>query len=257
MAIAKSTSLLLPLLGATLALANVITSRTPQDGDYYDQSDREGQLEDIAEAAALGMRIERAHGIIGCLTFAFLFPLGAITVRLLPSRLAVPLHATIQVLALCFAIVTLGMGIWMAQGTEYIETYHAIIGIIAISAVCIQPITGLIQHRLFKKKKRNSPANIRPRRTALSYVHIWWGIAFITLGIINGGFGLQLNGAEQRFIIVYGVFAGVIWVVWMGISFLSQCLGGFRRSRRNKAVKEERTEREVKPSEDVRLTEYA
>lgn len=195
-------------------------------------------------AQALESRIERAHGIIGTVTFALLFPLGGILLRLLPGRLSLYLHAIWQVLALCLAIVTLGMGVWLAKGTAYIETYHAILGIIVIAGVCLQPVTGWLHHRVFKKSGT---------RGAMSYLHRYWGIATITLGTINGGFGLQLAGAENKYVVIYSVLAALVWVVWMGISVMVQCLGGFRK---RKATGDHLRSKEVasdgKPSSEVR-----
>lgn len=117
------------------------------------------------------------------------------------------------------AVATLGMGVWMAKDSEYIETYHAIIGIIVIVAVIAQPITGWLHHRFFVKSGG---------RTGVSYVHIFWGMGAITLGIINGGFGLQLAGSAQKYVIVYAVLAAVMWVLWMGVSAWAQ----LRRTKR-------------------------
>lgn len=36
------------------------------------------------------------------------------------------------------------------------------------------------------------------------------------MGIINGGIGMQLGLLSRTAKIVYGVLAGLIWVVWMG-----------------------------------------
>jgi hypothetical protein len=49
--------------------------------------------------------------------------------------------------------------------------------------IFFQPILGYMHHRLFKKYKR---------RTFWSHAHIWLGRIIITLGIINGGLGLDL-----------------------------------------------------------------
>lgn len=70
----------------------------------------------------------------------------------------------------------------------------------------IQPVLGYIHHSWFKRLQR---------RTTPSYVHIWLGRAAITLGIINGGLGLQLANASQDVIIAYSVIAAVAWLVWL------------------------------------------
>ena len=43
----------------------------------------------------------------------------------------------------------------------------------------------------------------------------------MTLGIINGGLGLQLSGNTTKGEIAYGVIAGVIWLVWVAIALMS------------------------------------
>lgn len=112
------------------------------------------------------------------------------------------------------------MGVWMAKGTSYIESYHAIVGIFVIAGVSIQPLTGWLHHAAFKRTGGG--------RTLWSYAHMFWGIPLISLGAINGGFGLQLAGASQTYVIVYAVFASLIWVVWMAVSVFAQ----IKRSRR-------------------------
>lgn len=48
------------------------------------------------------------------------------------------------------------------------------------------------------------------------------GIPVISLGAINGGLGLQLAGASSTYVIVYAVFAVLIWVAWMAVSAFAQ-----------------------------------
>lgn len=161
-----------------------------------------------------------AHGILGCLAFAFFFPAGGIIIRVLPYRWTIWLHTAWQLFAYAMAIATMAMGIWMAQSeAEYMETYHARIGLVVVCVLFLQPFTGVVHHLGFKKSGG---------RTLFSYAHVFLGMALVTLGIINGGFGLQLAGAERRYVIVYGVLAAVVWLVWMGLSVLSQA-----RRRRN------------------------
>lgn len=147
--------------------------------------------------------------------------MGAVLIRVFPRRITVWLHAAWQVFTLCIALAVMAMGIWMANGNEYMESYHARIGLVAVCGLALQPLTGLLHHLRFKRTGG---------RTLVSYVHIWWGIPLITLGTINGGFGLQLAGSSRTYMIVYGVFAAIIWLGWMGLSFLSQCLKRSKKS---------------------------
>lgn len=194
----------------------------------------------VLDQARLEAAVEKAHGVLGCLAFAFFFPVGAIILRLIPGRLAVWLHAAWQVFGWLAALTTLGMGVWLAKGTSYIETYHAIIGIFVIASISIQPITGFIHHSMFKKVGR---------RTGWSYAHMYWGIPIISLGAINGGFGLQLAGAANKYVIVYSVFAVLIWLAWMAVSLLA-CL---RRGRSTKTRKIGDTDTERIHSSDGRM----
>ena len=55
-----------------------------------------------------------AHGTVMGFTFAFLFPLGAILIRVASFRGLIWVHAAIQTLAYALALVGLGLGIYMA-----------------------------------------------------------------------------------------------------------------------------------------------
>ena len=59
------------------------------------------------------------------------------------------------------------------------------------------------------------------KRTIWAISHVWWGRIIVTLGIINGGLGLQLSGNTTNGEIAYGVIAGVIWLVWFAVALMS------------------------------------
>ena len=59
-----------------------------------------------------------AHGTILGFTFAFLFPLGAILIRLASFRGIVWVHAAVQLVAYALALVGLGLGIYIAVFPE-------------------------------------------------------------------------------------------------------------------------------------------
>ncbi|KKY31784.1 putative integral membrane protein [Diaporthe ampelina] len=185
--------------------------------DYADDALEEylDAQEDFLEAQRLEANVQTAHGVLGCLAFALFFPMGAVLLRVFPRRLTVWLHAAWQIFTWLIALAVMAMGIWMANGNEYMLSYHARIGLVVCCGLALQPLTGLLHHLRFKKTGG---------RTLASYVHIWWGIPLITLGTINGGFGLELAGSSRTYMIVYGVFAAIVWLGWMGLSFLSQCL---------------------------------
>jgi hypothetical protein len=166
-----------------------------------------------------------AHGIMGGMAFALFFPVGGMAMRLLNFKGLIWLHAGFMMFTYAMALAVLGMGVWIAHTLKKLDTYHAIIGIVVIGCLLLQPITGLLHHMWYKK---------RGRPNAATYPHIWWGRAVVTLGAINGGFGLQLAdipmiNETKKGQIAYGVVAGVIWVLWMVVIALS-----FVRSRGKK-----------------------
>lgn len=55
------------------------------------------------------------------------------------------------------------------------------------------------------------------KRTIWSTAHVWFGRIVITLGIINGGLGLDFSGNTTEVEIAYGVVAGVVWFAWVGV----------------------------------------
>jgi hypothetical protein len=142
-------------------------------------------------------------------------------VRASNFRKLVWFHAGWMVFTYMMVLAGMGLGVWMAVTTDQIDEYHAIIGLVVTGALLFQPVTGLVHHLLYKRK---GSAN------AATYPHIWWGRTVITLGIINGAFGLQLSGHVPRGgYIGYGVGAGIIWCLWMAVILVA-----FIKSRGNR-----------------------
>jgi hypothetical protein len=152
-------------------------------------------------------KVVMAHAILGGISFVVLFPLGAIFLRLVNVSGFVLIHAAIQLFALSIAIVVLGLGIWMANSSDQLDLAHPILGIVVIGCLLLQPLTGAAHHLLYRRDGH--------RRKLLAVPHVWWGRAFVTVGIINGGLGLQLSGNTTKGIIAYGVVAGVVWIAWV------------------------------------------
>lgn len=106
---------------------------------------------------------------------------------------------------------------------DMIHNAHPILGIVLFVALFFQPFLGTLHHFFFKKHSR---------RGFFSYAHIWLGRILITLGIINGGLGLQFAGRfrlappSTGAIIGYGVGAGLIWLIYV----VSVLVGERRRS---------------------------
>lgn len=180
-------------------------------------------------AEAMGDAVLMAHAVLGCLAFALVFPVGGIIIRALRTRFTLWLHAGWQMVGWAMAVVTLGTGIWLANSDGYLSPgslkYHVVVGLVATLGIVLQPVTGWMHHVLFKRVGG---------RTAWSYAHIVWGVAMVTLGAINGAFGLVLEHRETKYIIVYGVLAAVVWATWIGISAMAQLAR--RRTKQAKVV---------------------
>lgn len=125
-------------------------------------------------------------------------------------------------------IAAFAIGVYMVHQAPsdlgFLHNAHPIIGIILFVLLLFQPALGLAHHFMFKKHSR---------RVVWSYGHIWFGGIVITLGIINGGLGLQLAkrtyffAPENGTIVAYGVVAGIIWLVYMA----SAVYGEMKRKR--------------------------
>jgi len=174
-----------------------------------------------------------AHGVLASLAFVILFPAGSIAIRLASFPSVLWFHALFQIFAYMTYTAAFGLGIWLAlpvSGGHYIDSYHAIIGMVVFALIFFQPILGWMHHVLFKKYSH---------RTLWSYAHIWVGRIAITLGIINGGLGLLLAGNSPDGEIAYGVVAGVMWVTWVAAAIW----GEMRRKKAAKLAEQQRPEK--------------
>lgn len=154
-----------------------------------------------------------AHGVLASLAFVILFPAGAIAIRLASFPGVVWFHGAFQVFAYLVYIAAFGLGVYIASGMEMLDHHHPIIGIVVFILVFLQPFFGYLHHVLFKKHQS---------RTLWSYVHIWLGRIAITLGIINGGLGLQwadsMHMSSKSGSIAYAVIAIHVWLAWVAAS---------------------------------------
>lgn len=100
-------------------------------------------------------------------------------------------------------------------------SYHPIIGLVVLAFLFLQPFLGLIHHAKFKKLRR---------RQMWSYLHIFNGRIFITLGIANGGLGLWMANESDKLKTAYIAVAAVMWALWM----LSAVWGEWKRWRANR-----------------------
>lgn len=142
-----------------------------------------------------------AHGVIMGTTVVVLFPLGASYMRLFGNA---SIHALLQIFSLCSLLCGFGIGIKLAQSTEFLYKStgrtHTIFGTTIVALFVFQPFFGFIHHYNFKKYGH---------RTPISYVHIWYGRIIMGLATINGGLGLMLANNTRDGKIIYGVLVGV------------------------------------------------
>ncbi|KAI4742065.1 hypothetical protein E4T50_07497, partial [Aureobasidium sp. EXF-12298] len=164
-----------------------------------------------------------AHGVLASLAFVIFFPFGAISIRLFSFPGLLWFHAIVQVVAYLLFIAAFGIGIYLATQIHMLDQAHPIIGIVLFILIFFQPILGYMHHRLFKKYKR---------RTFWSHAHIWLGRIIITLGIINGGLGLDLAHNSRKGEIAYGVVAGIVYLIYI----ISIFAGESKRRRDRKAA---------------------
>ena len=166
-----------------------------------------------------------AHAVLAPVAFVLLFPMGAMIIRLLSFKGVVWLHAGWMVTTYMIVLAALGMGVWIAVVTQQLDTYHSIIGLVVVVALLAQPTSGMTHHLLYKK---TGGANIA------TYPHIWWGRAIVTLGIVNGGFGLQLSANTTKGEVAYAIAASVMWVLWMVVIVF--CFAKSRRTVEKKDI---------------------
>ncbi|KAF1954855.1 CBD9-like protein [Byssothecium circinans] len=164
--------------------------------------------------------IIRAHAVLACLAWAFLFPLGGIMIRLFSFHGLVWMHAGVQVLGLCLYVAAVGLGLSVAIG-EYTGDKHAVIGLVLFAVFFFQPLSGIVHHTMFKKYIS---------RTLWSHIHLWIGRLGITLGMINAGFGFQLHdkSMDNWEVKAYTACAVVVFVAYVA----SVLFGEVRRTKR-------------------------
>jgi hypothetical protein len=127
------------------------------------------------------------HGVIMSLAFILVFPTGALLMRLL-RKMGVLFHAGVQSLGLVLAVVGFGTGVYI--GRQYnrsrrFGTCHQALGLLVFAALLVQVGLGVMQHRVYRRTKRE---------TMLGVVHRFLGPAIVILGLVNGGLGLDLAG---------------------------------------------------------------
>jgi hypothetical protein len=183
----------------------VSTDAASSSSGNSSSSDSSGGGGDDSMPADYNM-VRFAHATLAPISFVLFFPSGAMAIRILSIKNLVYYHAGWMVFTYMIVLASLGMGVWMSVVSDQLDTTHAYVGIAVVGSLLFQPVTGLAHHLLYKRTLKKNVA---------TYPHVWWGRAVITLGIINGGLGLQLSGNTTKGIIGYSVVAGVMWILWM------------------------------------------
>ncbi|KAL1600529.1 hypothetical protein SLS60_006915 [Paraconiothyrium brasiliense] len=198
-----------------------------QDINYCDENDpSNSNFTPISSSSTSNMKkMLIAHGTLAALAFVIFFPFGAIAIRLASFTGVVWFHAAFQAFAYLVYVAAFGLGVYIANEFQLLSETHPIIGIVVFAVLFFQPILGFLHHVMYKK---------HGTRTVWSHLHLWTGRAAVTLGIINGGLGLQLadrmNMSSRSGMIAYGVVAGVVWLAWVAAMFMGE-------KRRSRAVK--------------------
>ncbi|KAK1836836.1 hypothetical protein QBC39DRAFT_238222, partial [Podospora conica] len=184
------------------------------------------------------MNYRYIHGILCSLAMVLLFPIGSILMRVIPGRFAIWIHAAFQVLAMLVHVAGVGLGIYLVtivqlpfsgSGasllTNETTNYHPIIGIVTLVMLLPQPVVGWLHHRKFVRVRR---------RQVWSYVHLFNGRVGITMGIVNGGLGLNLAAAAASRKRTYIIVAAVMWTLWMLVALWAEV----RKARASRKIKD-------------------
>ncbi|KAI9850796.1 MAG: hypothetical protein M1838_005051 [Thelocarpon superellum] len=170
------------------------------------------------------LRVLEAHGILMGIAFALLYPLGAITLRLLRVRGVLWIHAGIQMLAYAMSLVAFGMGCWLCWLFHDWRDPHYVIGIIVVGLITLQPVTGWIHHALYVKYRQ---------RTKWAVGHVWLGRLVLVTGAINGGLAFRTDHNAIAGEVAYSVVAGVMFLIYFVV-----ILSAHLRSRGQKEAKQ-------------------
>ncbi|CAK4034639.1 integral membrane [Lecanosticta acicola] len=163
-------------------------------------------------SAEQGAQVLEAHGILSCLAWGAIIPLGAVLIRVIPSKKSWIIHGAIMLLGLSMVTASFGMGLqrlW-AYHHDIGKFAHTIIGTLLFAMAWVQPILGTTHHFLYQ---------VSGQRSLISAIHVFFGRLFILIGMVNGGVGLLLRGnATRAENIAYGTVVGGIWVVYILLS---------------------------------------
>jgi hypothetical protein len=164
------------------------------------------------------------HGLLMCLSFLFLYPLGASLIRTSDPR-AFNFHWTTQAFASLLVVVGAIVGYWQSSG---ISVAHQYLGIGIVVAIAAQIFLGWRHHVEYLKVQR---------KTGLIRIHVWLGRSIFVAGLVNIVMGLLLRRYTQWVIFVTCAFillevVGMLYVLGRGeILKLAKIPGGKGKAR--------------------------
>lgn len=123
------------------------------------------------------LHVHTIHGLLLALAFFVLYPLALIGLRY-GSRLCY--HWVPQILVSIIAVIAISMGAWLVVDSGRSPfTLHFFVGFLCALIVVLQPLSGVLHHKIFV---RRGQASRRHRRA-----HVWPGRLLWILAMLNTG----------------------------------------------------------------------
>lgn len=148
-----------------------------------------------------------AHGTVISIAIVLFFPLGATMVPLFSTKNILWWHMVWQMTGMFILLVGFGLGCWLSYLTPVAleskpwDLWHCPRRPLLSTAFTWYAPPSLL-HVDWKEELQHA-------------LHVWLGRILIALGIINGGMGIKLAANTTSGGIVYGVVAGVVFVVYV------------------------------------------
>lgn len=158
------------------------------------------------------------HGAIMCLCYVFIYPIGALILRVFRR---VILHIVVQCIGLVLCVMATAGGIVVSTSynrSRHFGSAHQVIGILLILALFGQLGLGIVHHRIFKKENRP---------TIMGKIHLYLGPGVILFGLINAALGFNL--ADMNFVL--RPFIAVIVIVALAFIAIRVTTGIFAKRR--------------------------
>jgi hypothetical protein len=152
-----------------------------------------------------------AHGVIMCVVFALMYPLGAI---LQPMLRKWWVHASFQVMAFILMWAGFAIGYILARRFRMLfNNAHTTLGLVVCVLMVVQVALGWMHHSYFVKHKR---------RSGWSHAHMNLGRVLMILGAINGGIGLTIARAPMAYRSSYAIVAAGFLTVYFLLAIATE-----------------------------------